>query len=238
MIADLRVLLIVAALGLTAMLAACGSAAEPEPAQPAQDGFYEPPEPEPGFDPLDPALNLLPETNEAEQALIQRLGRRRDFRIPRGEVAGLAEGPLARAVIARMWHELEIPHGDDRRYRRLNEGQRALYALQWADAEILNGGFEQFWSNDTGYFAADLQAAARRVGSREFEALFRDAAALFPAGRIPRDQDERARRLARIDGGAIAQLDERYFAFQYRRSTALGLILGRYVKAHPDEFLV
>jgi hypothetical protein len=236
MTAKLRLLLILAALSLATATAACGSSGDPEPPQQADGGFYEPPEPEPGFDPLDPATNLLPDSNEAEQALIERLGNRRDFRVPRKVVGDLAEGPLARAVIARIWHELDTPYEPDPRYRRLNEGQRALYALQWADAEILNGGFDQLWSNSTGYFAADLEEAARRVGSPEFEALFRDAAALFPGGRIPRDHDERRRRLEQVDPAAVAQLDERYFAFQYRRRTALGLILGRYVKAHPDEF--
>jgi len=61
-----------------------------------------------------------------------------------------------------MWNELEVP---DPRYARLSAGQRALFALQWPDWEILDGGFDQFWYNDAGWFADELAADARRVGA-------------------------------------------------------------------------
>jgi hypothetical protein len=229
--------LALAALAVASSITSCGSASDPDRSEPAaSDEFYRPPTTtEPGFDPLDPAVDLLPESNAAEDAFMKRVGNRRDFRIPRSAVSDLPEGPLARAVIARIWHELETPSAPDPRYNRLNPGQRALYVLQWADAEILNGGFDEFWAA-AGYFAPDLVSAARRVGAPEFEALFRDAAALFPSGRIPRDRDERQKLLDGLGPEAVARLDERYFEFQYHRRTALGLILGRYVKTHENEF--
>ena len=35
----------------------------------------------------------------------------------------------------------------------------------------------------------------------------------------------------------LAALDERYIATQYRRTTALGLVLGSYIRAHLDDFV-
>lgn len=35
----------------------------------------------------------------------------------------------------------------------------------------------------------------------------------------------------------LAARDERYFETQYRRATALALVLGGYIREHPDQFL-
>lgn len=187
----------------------------------------------PGFGGDDPALSLLPDSQAAEVRLLKRLGHRRDFRVPRPAVRDTRPGPLAWAVIARMWNEIDVP---DPRYGRLNAGQRALFALEWADYEILDGGFDQFWFNSAGWLGADLAAAAHRVGAPEYERLFRDAAALFPGGRVPRDRASRQHVIDALPDAAVASIDDRYSEFQYHRRTALGLILGRYVRAHPGEF--
>jgi hypothetical protein len=229
-----RLLLLVIA---SAGLLACGSAEPQTPVAetPAPREFNEPPA-DSDIDESDPARSLLPDSPDAEKALMRKLGKRRDFRVPREAVAELTGGPLARAVIARIWNELDTPYEPDPRYRRLTPGQRALFALQWADAEILNGGFDQFWANDTGYFGPDLVGAAQRVGFRELQAVFGDAERLFPDGRIPRDRNERTAMIDGFDEYAVASLDDRYAELQYHRRTALGLILGAYVEQHPDEF--
>jgi hypothetical protein len=40
-----------------------------------------------------------------------------------------------------------------------------------------------------------------------------------------------------MPGDKVAALDERYGATQYRRKTALALVLGSYIRAHPDQFV-
>jgi hypothetical protein len=194
---------------------------------------YTAPADDPGFNGDDPGLSLLPDSHAAEVRLLERLGHRRDFRIPYRAVRDRRPGPIAWAVIARMWNEIDVP---DPRYGRLNAGQRALFALQWADYEILDGGFDQFWFNSAGWFGGELAAAAHRVGAPEYERVFRDAAALFRGGRVPRDRGLRQRMSDAFPDNAVASLDDRYFDFQYHRRTTLGLILGRYVRAHPGEF--
>ena len=106
-----------------------------------------------------------------------------------------------------------------------------------ADFEILNGGFAQLWTNASGAIAGDLVRAAELVGSREFADIFRDAATLWPGGRIPRDVVRRERVVASMPGDEVAALDERYVATQYRRKTALAMVLGGYIRAHRDEFV-
>jgi Domain of unknown function (DUF4375) len=192
-------------------------------------------EPEPGFDPDDPALSTIPDTDASRRALLERVGNRNDFKVPRHVVAGLPDGPLVQAVVVRPFPLLLI---GDPTMRRLNEGQRAINAMYVADFEILNGGFWQLWENPSGAIAADLVPAAELVGSDEFADIFRDAQALWPGGRIPRDQARRRELVLRLPDDKLSALNERYAATQYRRKTALALVLGGYIRDHLGQFVV
>jgi hypothetical protein len=200
----------------------------------ASTGWPAEPTPEPGFDPDDPSLSIIHESDASRRALLRRVGERRDFKVPRHLAGGLEDGPLVLAVVARPFDELAA---DDPAVRRLNEGQRAVYAMYVADFEILNGGFAQLWDNSSGAIASELVEAAELVRSREFADIFREAEALWPGGAIPRDTARRRELLATIPADPVAALDERYSATQYRRETALALVLGGYIRAHPDQFL-
>jgi hypothetical protein len=222
---------------LAAMAAAgCGGTpvAEEGTGDSSSTGWPAHPTPEPGFDPDDPALSTIPESDASRQALLGRVGNRRDFKVPAGVAARLQDGPLVLAVVVRPFSEFA---GDEAAVQRLNHGQQAVYAMYVADFEILDGGFEQLWTNSSGAIAGDLVRAAEVVGSREFADIYRDAETLWPGGRIPRDLVRREQLLASVPSDRIAALDERYVATQYRRKTVLALVLGSYIRAHPDEFV-
>lgn len=183
---------------------------------------------------MDPALQTIPDDSAQADEIIRKAGRRRDFKVPVSAVAGLKAGPLVRAVVLRPFYEL----ADDKSgLRRLNEGQRAIYAMYVADFEILNGGFSQLWFNSSAGIANDLLPAAERVGSPEFAAIFRDAAALWPGAKVPRDRARREALLDTLDAGKLAELDERYEATQYKRKTALANVLAPYIRAHANQFV-
>jgi hypothetical protein len=226
---------VLAVLLAASAITGCGDTEDGDPGDPAAGSWPVEVTPEPGFDPDDPALSTIPYDDASRQKLLRRAGERRDFRVPRDMLDGLQDGPLVLAVVARPFDELA---GDEPAVRRLNAGQRAVYAMYLADFEILNGGFAQLWANSSGAVAADLVQAAERVGSPEFAAIFRDAEALWPGGRIPRDRERREQLLDSLPGDELAALDERYAATQYRRETALALVLAPYIRAHIDEFAI
>jgi hypothetical protein len=231
--------LLVLVAALAVVMSGCGGAGAEDtvPTAESASGAVTPAAPEPtadpGFSPDDEAQSILPDSVAAEDRLIKRLGVRTDFRVHRAPLAALEDGPLVAAVTATMRRDLTP---DDPGVRRLNSGQRALFAMWWADAEVLNGGFDQFLRNDTGALAADLVPAAKQVGSPEYEAVFRGLTRRFAHGHIPRDRSARIRALDRIPPAALDALDQRYFAFQYQRSTAIAPILARYVRTFLNEF--
>lgn len=190
--------------------------------------------PEPGFDPMDQALQTIPDDSAQADEIVRKAGKRPDFKVPASAIVGLEPGPLVRAVVLRPFYELA---DDESGLRRLNEGQRAVYAMYVADFEILNGGFGQFWSNSSGGIANELLPAAELVGSPEFAAIFRDAVALWPDGKVPRDRAKREALLDTIVGDKVAELDERYAATQYKRKTALANVLAPYIRANTEQFV-
>ena len=158
-----------------------------------------------------------------------------DHRIPREDVRG--GDPYS--AIEHIWKSFKTPYESDPRYAELTPGQRSVYALEWAQAEIDNGGFAQFFTNSTGFFAADLPGAARRVGLDRHAQLFSRANALFPEGRVSRDRETRERqfdsasdRLGERMDATLEELDDRFYDMEDEFDRAL----ERYVDAHPDEF--
>jgi hypothetical protein len=218
-------------------LAGCGSS-EPEAVLPMPEDYPSewPAEmtPEPGFDPDDPAIQTIPDDGAHVDRLLRAAGNRKDFKVPAKTVAGLEDGPLTLAVVTRPFNELP---GEESAVRRLNAGQLAVFALYYADFEILNGGLSQFWFNSAASISNAMVEAAERVGSAEHAAIFREAAALWPGGKIPSEYERREQLLEQLDGEKLAALDERYAATQYKRATALGTVLGRYIRANTDEFV-
>ena len=149
--------------------------------------------------------------------------------MPADAVAGLENGPLVGAVVLRPFYDGEVSG-------RLNDAQLAVYALYLADFEILNGGISQLWFNQP-EIAAEMVAAAERVGAEEHAAIFRDAAALWPGGKVPSDREAMEAGIDSVDGEKLAALDERYAATQYKRATALANVLGPYIRANTDQFV-
>ncbi len=156
------------------------------------------------------------------------------LRAPQAPTSGKVELYVAdQAPPTRPFYELDSEVAAD----RLNPAQLAVYAIYLADFEILNGGFSQFWLN-AGALGPELVPAAERVGSAELAAIFREAEAVWPGGKVPRDRAKREALLDQLDGERLAAVDERYAATQYQRKTALANVLGPYIRGNTRQFVI
>lgn len=166
----------------------------------------------------------------------RRLGSRPDFKIPPAAIAGKDADEVWATVIDRITFEVDTPYEPDPRFARLSAGQKALYILRLADAEILNGGFSQFYFNSTGYFAADLPSAARAVGALEHARVATSANRLLAGDdtSVPRQAVQREALLDDVFGAALSRLDGRWAAVD---GPTLAQRAATYVRAHPGEFV-
>jgi hypothetical protein len=62
--------------------------------------------------------------------------------------------------------------------RSLSQGIRALYVTWWVEAEVNNGGFNQYFWNRSGAFAKDAVLGFEFFGAHDHAALMREAIAI------------------------------------------------------------
>jgi uncharacterized protein DUF4375 len=119
-----------------------------------------------------------------------------------------------------IWETVSIYDGPDtflQQYAASPEASRVLFAAHWCQSEICNGGFDQFFSNNTGVLAPEGVEAFRKIGMPQIAALIEQAiSALGPT--YPRDRDEREDAIETAwdacgdtESGPFGHIDESFF---------------------------
>jgi hypothetical protein len=120
--------------------------------------------------------------------------------------------------------------------RTLSPGRRAIWGVFMVDGEVNNGGFNQFFWNNSRDFLDEARAGLQLLGAHEQLALLNEAVRRFES-----TFDERLRPYYErttieafsesYDENLFGDLDERYFELDtYARQE-------EYIRSHPDEFV-
>ncbi len=158
-----------------------------------------------------------------------------DLRVSRATVAGLSDYDLTSAVMKNIYPYLS--KGYELWDLNLTPGQIAIYIAEYGEAEVNNGGFDQFFFNTSGDYAHELPDAFRRIGAPRKAALAERAIAVFPQGKCPRDREKRWEAMDKIpeaDEKLWDKIDDEYYDTQ-EDIYDLGV---NYVKEHPQEFFL
>lgn len=101
------------------------------------------------------------------------------------------------------------------RIENLTASQRVFYLNQSLEREVNNGGFHQFFFNSSGDHADETVGALDSIGALRTAELLREAISQFPAGKVPRDPDERQVLMVdSLSNGAFEDLDEKFYAYE------------------------
>jgi hypothetical protein len=141
-------------------------------------------------------------------------------------------------VIEPMW-SLGPPEKPDDRRAAASRGQQALHALHWLLYEVVTGGFDQFFVENTAVVAEDALAGARLVGATEYASIISEALEIFPGGRLIQDHRSRRKFMKRLSPEKKAKLEELYeqfYALLADENTSLAKYCADYVARHPTEF--
>lgn len=113
--------------------------------------------------------------------------------------------------------------------------QKVFSALWEVESEVNNGGFAQYFANDSAESAHFVVDALRMVGAPKTAGICKSAiAAAFPAG-LP--ESEEAIRSAAADFSdevleKLEPLDQEFFSYPHNLTD----LLFAYVSRHPEEF--
>ncbi len=109
-------------------------------------------------------------------------------------------GEIFWRLIDPIWDEVSFYETWDilqRDFAKITEKQKNLYAAYWADYEICNGGFEQFFSNSTGMLGPEAVVGYRAIGMIDSAELVQEACLLLGIP-FPRERADRQERLERL----------------------------------------
>jgi len=153
-------------------------------------------------------------------------------------------------LIQPLWWNVSIYDGLDvynKNLEQFSESQRKMFALNWYDAEVCNGGHDQFFCNSTGIVWKDALEGFRMVGADSLADNFQKAVDMFE-GSVPFDREERQEMLEKItrnpDYDENDEESEEYLdvfdeldRFYYDNEDFYEL-MDIYVKNHPKEFVL
>jgi hypothetical protein len=96
------------------------------------------------------------------------------------------------------------------------------------EAEINNGGFDQFFFNSAGDNTAETIAALRAVGANHTAAIVAAAASKFPNGMAPTSRDLRQELLESVspDSDAFGEQDQEFLAYKDNLSALVSAYAG------------
>jgi hypothetical protein len=112
----------------------------------------------------------------------------------------------------------------------LDERDRVLIAIWGLEAEVNNGGFDQYYFNlagDQAWFAPD---ALRRIGASQVAAIVNEANAQFGSDGPSRDRSARQDQLGRLTAARVDlfhSLDRRFYEYPDDIAALLAAFLER-----------
>ncbi|WP_158787885.1 DUF4375 domain-containing protein [Granulicella sp. L46] len=109
---------------------------------------------------------------------------------------------------------IEIYQGPEvflRTFARADRNVGLLYAAHFAQSEICNGGFQQFFSNSTGVLSPEAISGMEAVNMPQTAALLQQAATLLGTP-YPRERSQRQGKLKLVDPKVLNTINNKFIA--------------------------
>lgn len=134
----------------------------------------------------------------------------------------------------RFFDALEVARARERAmgFAKLTPAEKLVVALGDFEAELNNGGFEQFFINSAGNYAADVLRALKKIGARKAARFVADAFSVFPDGKVPTDRTERELAVAKFSAATRKKLEQLEITYA-ARAEYVAMLAGVYLADHP-----
>jgi hypothetical protein len=152
------------------------------------------------------------------------------------ELAHLSDSALEQEIIDRVIAAITAnPGREEEIVRGLPVGAKALYTTWWVEAEVNNGGFQQYFWNTEGSFANDALAGFELFGAEQHTDLMRRAIKLAEEERSTRDKYKAEGSLDAFSESykdtKLGDLDDEFF-----KLSDLSAIRVRLIRERPELF--
>jgi hypothetical protein len=130
-----------------------------------------------------------------------------------------------------LWKKTE-PYDD---FENLNEAEKTFLYIGMLEAEINNGGFDQYFFNSSGDYANEALEALKKIGAFKTAKIVEEAYRYFPENPMPKDNEKRRELLENINEQTSekwTQLEDKFYLYEENLG---GLVLA-YVRKNISEF--
>jgi hypothetical protein len=159
----------------------------------------------------------------------------------------------AMEIVQELWplsdapsDEISIYDGPDKflaDFQSVSPLHQTIFAAYWLQAEVLNGGLKQFFSNDTGVLAPEAVSSCQTLGMPQLAKKIEEAMAWFGTP-YPRDREAREPALEAYaerhpdDECPFGELDEVVGNLIYDESPGLEQAALRFIRAQESKIHV
>lgn len=101
-------------------------------------------------------------------------------------------------------------------FEELSQPERVFLCVWELEAEVNNGGFDQYFSNSSGDYARHVEEALVAIGAKRMQKIVRQAIETVGEEVLAEDQEQRQERLLALDEDKLDRLekiDQLYFAY-------------------------
>ena len=120
-------------------------------------------------------------------------------------------------------------------YQNLTDLEKTFNYVYWLEAEVNNGGFNQYFFNSAGDYAQDTVKALQDIGANYTAELLQQAMSIFSDKAPSPDRYKRQEQLEKIgeEGETfLYELDKKFYVY----TDPIGTLLVDYVKKHIEHF--
>lgn len=154
---------------------------------------------------------------------------------PTDSTPAAAQEIAAGAARARLFEVTErvLARADSGGVDQLSREERTVAAIWLLEADVTNGGFDQYFFNGSGDLAAVAPQALREIGAEDAATIVEEAVSAFGTEGPAVDQTERQQQMVRLDPATKkvwAALDARFV----QHADAIPPLLQSYVAANAE----
>jgi hypothetical protein len=122
-------------------------------------------------------------------------------------------------------------------FESLSYAEKVLYHVYWLEAEVNNGGFDQYFFNTSGNYALDTPESLEEIGAHHTAQILRDAISIFPGGPPPRTRDDRDELYGMVTDEIKKKWDELDSKF-YEYQDPLQELQIEYMREYKDQIKI
>lgn len=124
---------------------------------------------------------------------------------------------------------------DDKDFESLTAIERNILYIEMLEAQVNNGGFDQYFFNSSGEYAHETLIALKEIKAPQMAEILNRAIRAFPVLPIPKDTEQRREYMEDIPENVSecwGKLDDEF----YKYPENLARLVIEYVKSNKTEF--